>query len=387
MVVIDKLRSLNEKINAWFMQPEPNSAGSAGLFRVLYACFYLWHLSIHSADFLSRMPSFYIEYRVLVVRYFFPDFGASISPLVYYTLESLLVAALVLLAFGYKTRASTIVVLLIGSFLEALATSVDGKRTLLPMVFYIPLFMAIVNSWAHTYSIDSLLRKRRGESVVDPHTDNWIYFLPARALLIVFSILYFGSAVYKVAFGGVWLTHFDMMAYFFLNRNVEAAVYDLPLNGLAPFVARTPLIYLSMHVTTLIFETFFCLSLVNRQLRNFIVATALIFHTVNALWLVVTVTPIAIGYGIFIDWQAVVDRFLTASRQKLAVTISPKFLVLLALFLATVTGLLWHNSDEFRALFNLYGLIDWRTFWYPVLPISSIWMVAILVRICKPAKI
>lgn len=382
------IRSLNKKINAWFMQPEPSSAGSAGLFRIIYSCFYLWHLSVHSADFLSNMPSVFLEYRVFIVKYFFPDFGASLSPLFYYTLESLLVAALVLLAFGYKTRVATITVLLIGSLLEALATSVDGKRTLLPMVFYVPLFMAIVNSWAHTYSIDSLLRKRRGEPVVDTHADNWIYFLPARALLIVFSVLYFGSAVLKVAFGGAWLTHFDMMAYFFLNRNVEAAVYDLPLNKLAPFIAQTPLIYLSVHITTLVFETFFCISLINRQLRYLIIATALLFHAVNALWLVVTVTPILIGYGIFINWQAIADFFFPTLKQKpLTIGISPKLLVTIALFSATITGLLWHNSREFRALFNLYGLIDWRTIWYPILPISLVWLVAILVRFRQPAKV
>lgn len=148
MAVRRTLRSLNASINAWFTQPEVNSAGSMGLFRIIYSLFYLWHFSTHSADFLSGLPSFYVEEKVYLVRYVFSNFGASLPPLFFYVLESILVAALVLLAFGYKTRTATACVLVIGSLLEAISAAVDGKRTLLPMVFYIPFFMVICNSWA-----------------------------------------------------------------------------------------------------------------------------------------------------------------------------------------------------------------------------------------------
>ena len=388
MAVRSTIERLNASINAWFTQPEPNSAGSMGLFRIIYSWFYLWHLSVHSADFLREMPSFFVEYRVYLVRYIFRDFGASLPQLFFYGLESFLVAALVLLAFGYKTRMATVSVLLIGSLLEALSASVDGKRTLLPLVFYIPLFMSIMNAWGHTYSIDSMLKKCQSGLKVDPHASNWEYFLPSRALLVVFSVLFFHSAVLKVAFGGAWLSYSDMMANFFLNRNIEAAVYDLPLNWLAPYIANTPAIYLSMHVTTLLFETFFFLSLINRKIRNIFVSMALLFHAVNALWLVVTVTPILIGYGAFVDWQKIKDFLFSTPRRKFYTDrISPKMLSLLALFLATVFGLLWHSDLGVRALFNLNGLIDWRTIWYPILPVSVGWFIATLIRIRQPAKI
>lgn len=387
MTVRSTIGQLNANINAWFTRPEPNSAGSMGLFRIIYSLFYLWHLSVHSADFLRGMPSFFVEYRVYLVRYIFRDFGASLPPLFFYGLESFLVAALVLLAFGYKTRMATIFVLLIGSLLEALSASVDGKRTLLPLIFYIPFFMSIINAWGHTYSIDSMLEKRRSGLKVDPHASNWEYFLPSKALLIVFSVLFFHSAVFKVAFGGAWLSYSDMMANFFLNRNIEAAVYDLPLNWLAPFIAQTPAIYLSMHVTTLLFETFFFLSLINRKIRNIFVSMALIFHAVNALWLVVTVTPILIGYGPFINWQGVKDSLFPMRRNFYTAGLSPRMLSLLVLFIATVLGLLWHSDLGIRALFNLNGLINWRTIWYPILPISVGWFIATVIRIRQPARI
>lgn len=233
-----------------------------------------------------------------------------------------------------------------------------------------------------------MLEQRKNGVSVDPHASNWEYFLPARALLIVFSILFFGSAVFKVAFGGAWLSYSDMMANFFLNRNIEAAVYDLPLNWLAPYISQTPIIYLAIHVTTLVFETFFFLAVINRKIRNLIVSMALLFHAVNALWLVVTVTPILIGYCIFVDWQAIKDFFSSfLNREFHAITISPKLLTLLALFLATILGLLWHNDLGVRAMFNLNGLINWRTIWYPILPISLWWFVATLISFRRPSKI
>ncbi len=379
---------LNNGINAWFTQPEVNAAGNVGIFRIVYSLFYLWHLSNLSYDFLSGIPSFYVIEQVYLVRYFFRDFGASQSPLFFYTLESFLVAALVLLAFGYKTRIATIAVLLIGGLLEALAASVDGKRTLTPLVFYIPFFMTIMNSWGKTYSLDAIIKKNKTGSSIDPHSSNWEYFLPARALLILLSFLFLNSAIFKVAFGGDWLNYSDMMSNFFLNRNIEAATYDLPLNWLAPFMSQTPLIYLATHLTTLLFETFFFLSLINRKIRDFFVAIALLFHAVNGLWLVVSVTPIMISYGIFINWQGIKDFFCRNQEKTSFIDkIPPKWLIALSLFLATFLGLLWHSDIGIRALFNLNGLIDWRTIWYPIFPLSIGWLILILIDLFRQLRV
>lgn len=391
------LQRINHRIDAWFTQPEVNAAGSAGLFRIVYALFYLWHLSVHSSVFLSGMPSFFVEYQVYAVRYLFPGFGAAFSPSLFYFLDSLLVAALVLLAFGYKTRWATAAVLLIGSFLEALSASVDGKRTLLPLVFYIPFFMLVVNAWAHTYSLDALLSRRSGKTPVSPRNSSWQYFLPARAILVALSIWFLHSAIFKVAFGGAWLSHADMMANFFLNRNVEAAVYDLPQNGLAPFIAQNPLIYLSIHATTLLFESLFFLSVINRKIRELFLAMALLFHAVNAIWLVVTVTPIFIVYCIFINWQSVKDflqaRLFSTTKKRSSKQTSPSSQLIkgLALFLATLIGLLWFydlktDAVGIRALLNLYGLLNWRTFWIPVLPVSVIWLFATVLSFRQSLK-
>ena len=57
----------------------------------------------------------------------------------------------------------------------------------------------------------------------------------------------------------------------------------------------------------------------------------------------------------------------------------PQLLTFLALFSATILGLLWHSNLGLHTLFNLNGLINWRTIWYPIPPIAVGWFVATLI--------
>ncbi|MGF1459204.1 MAG: hypothetical protein ACFBSG_09275 [Leptolyngbyaceae cyanobacterium] len=344
-------------------------------------------MSTHSSAFLSGMPSFFVEQRVYLFRYIFADFGASWSPLVFQTIESLLVACLILLVFGYKTRWTTAGVLVLGCLLEGLSSAIDSKRTLLPLVFYVPFFMTLANTWGKTYSLDALIQERRLSVKVDPHADDGFFFLPARALLIIFSVQFFVSAIFKVAFGGAWLSYSDIMANFFLNRNIEAAIYDLPLNWFAPLISKTPVIYLSIHLTTLVFEFGFFLSLINRKLRDLIISLALIFHAVNALWLVVTVTPILAGYLPFVNWQNVKDRMPVSLVEKSIFEKLPLSSSIFGiLFLASFVGLLWHSPVDIRSCLNLFGVINWRTIWLLVLPPAAYWFVATLIHFRQPVS-
>lgn len=380
-------KKLSSVVTNWLTAPETNSAGRLGLFRIIYSIFYLWYLSKRSADVLSGIPNFYVHAKVYLLRYIFTGFSESLTPLFFHLIEAGIVFALILLAFGYKTRIATAVVLVLGCVIEALWTSVDGQRTLVILVFYVPYFMLISNCWGDTYSIDAILRSRKGQTQINPH--DWKYFLPARAMLIIFSVLFFSSAIFKMGFGGAWLAHSDLMANLLLNRNIKAALCDLPLNSLAPYISQTPFIYLSLHVVTLIFESCFFLAIFSRNLRNLCISTALIFHSINALWLVVTVTPVLIGYCLFIDWQRLKDWLLKGShsRQLFYVgNISPKLLTVIALSLAAFVSLLWNSDLGIRNLFNLWGVFDWRTIWYPVLPLSLVWFTVSVIQIVNKVK-
>lgn len=363
------IADINSCINHWFMKPISNSAGRIGLFRIVYSFFYLWYLSTEPSQYLSGIPNFYVHSKVYTLRFFFPGLSESLTPTLLNLCEALLVGALIILAFGYKTRLATASVLVLGCFIESLWTSVDGQRTLVLMVFYIPFFMLITNSWAQTYSIDSQLCSRTSRKITDPNESHWKYFLPARALLIILCALFLSSAIFKVSFGGVWLSHTELINHFALNRNIKAAMFGLPLNWATPIIYQTPLVYLSIHVVTLLFEFFFFLSLFDNRLRNLMISTALVFHSVNALWFVITVTPVLIAYLAFVDWQCI-KEIVPFRRTLFLQKANYRLLVFFPLLTATLTAILWYNELWVKGLMNFFGLIDQRTIWILVLPLS-----------------
>ena len=105
---------LRDLVDAWFTAPEPNAAGRMGLFRIVYALFYLWHLSLFELASMSGMPS--SIQRKLV---FFDLLSVDLSPAAFDALEKALVAALVMLLVGWRVRLATVVVLFLGVLREA----------------------------------------------------------------------------------------------------------------------------------------------------------------------------------------------------------------------------------------------------------------------------
>lgn len=364
---------LNARVDNWFTAPEANAAGRLGLFRILFSLFYLWNLSSNFAARLGDLPPAFYYQRILLIEWL----PKRLPPTVFELLESLLVAALIVLMVGFRVRLATAVVLMIGCVLEAFYMGIDAEHSTVFLVFYIPFFMLLNGRWGNTYSLDALLRYRRGKPRVDPANSSWHYFLPARCSLAVLSMLFLGSAVFKVV--GTWLWYSQWMANHVLQMNIRAAIHRLPINPLAPFIAQTPLVHNALRYFTVLFEGLFFLGLFNRKLCYVFVALGLIFHSVSALYLVVTFTPILIVYALFVDWQALCERWLP--KQTLLDTVPSRWLVGATLSLAVATGILWNSGEGLRTAINLGGLLNWRTIWYPVLPLSLAWCLVALVNL------
>ena len=49
------IQKISNKFDKWLMSSEPNAAGRLGLFRIVYAWFYLWYLSSNFAIFLKPL--------------------------------------------------------------------------------------------------------------------------------------------------------------------------------------------------------------------------------------------------------------------------------------------------------------------------------------------
>ena len=354
------------------MAPEPNAAGRMGLFRVVYALFYLWHLSIFDLRAMSGMPRYHQSRPAMLA--WLPD---DPSPAMFLALEMVLVGALVLLALGLRVRLMTFVVLLTGLVREAYPTTIDVENGNVFLVFYTPLFMLIAGSWGRTYSVDAARERERDATAVDPADPGWRHFLPARAALVVLVVLFVSSPLFKCAFGGTWLERPDLIANLMLQRSVQAAALGLPTNPLAPWFAAHPTVAWALQLGILAFEGLFFLALLGRPLRNLFLAVSLVFHSINALWMVVTFTPVLAVYGMFVDWQWLRSKV----RSRVLPSLSARTCTAIALVLAPAVALTWHLGA--RAVFNAGGLVNWQTPWFVVLPLTTLWAARQLIRMSR----
>lgn len=368
MNIAVRLRQANTAIDMWLTASEPNAAGRLGLFRILFAAFYLWHLSGRVIADLAELPASY-HHRILVVWW------APLPALPLWFLsvvEAGLVTAIVLLLVGYRTQFATLAVLVLGLLYEGWYIGVNAERASIMLVAFVPFFMLLSGRWGDTYSLDSHLRHRAGFAAADPSVDAWPYFLPARAILVLLGALFLSAAVSKLVAGGTWLERPHLLADILLDQNIKAAKLDLPLNPLALFIAQTPALHVPFQYSIVLFEAVFILALFGRRIRDVILSSALIFHAINALWLVVTFTPLLIVYGLFVDWQKARERFLPRGPSMLQ-RLPTAVLVGGAVTAAVAAGLLWNTGTGLRGVAGLGGLLDWRTIWYVVLLFAALW--------------
>src|SRR5262245_61134770 len=112
-MITNHLKALHAWLECWLTSPEPRAAGRLGLFRILYALFYLWHPSwIHAAD-LARLPA--ASWHPVGVLRLLGVKAPSMAPAV---LEPLLVGLLLLLMVGLRVGIVTAAVLVTGVLLE-----------------------------------------------------------------------------------------------------------------------------------------------------------------------------------------------------------------------------------------------------------------------------
>ncbi|MGD1948377.1 MAG: hypothetical protein ACFB14_01880 [Leptolyngbyaceae cyanobacterium] len=295
-----------------------------------------------------------------------------------------------MLLFGTYTQLCTLVVLISGCLLEACYSSVDHELAMVFLVFYIPLSMVVCGGWGDTYSVDKALHQRRDSVEINTVKKASKYALPINSLIVVLSILFFSSFIYKIL--GSWINYPELISNLVLERNIRAAIYQLPLNRLAPFISTTPFAYHSLRIITLAFEGTFIVTVFCKQLRNIYFPLALIFHAFNAIWLNVTFTPVLILYGLFIDWSSLYKTLLasqiTTPISAILSDFPAKFLMYGSIFLAILSGLLWNIQVWFpRSFFTLGGVVNWQTIWYPVLPLSVIWLLLGIIQLSSTQTI
>jgi len=380
--MIATIQMVRQCAREWLTAPEARIAGRLGLFRVIYALFYLWHLSWVNGATLSLFPD--AVWQPVYLLQVVPLRPATALPGM---LESSLVAALVMLLAGLWVRPITLAVLVLGTLVEAFHQSFGNvERASVFLVFYLPLFM-LGSEWGSTWSLDALVARRAGRTPRSPSDDSWRLALPMRGVLIMLVLLFLSAVVAKYVLGD-WLTAPDRVANLLLSKNMEAVLAGLRPCALWPFVVATPLMWASFRVGVLLFEGSFVLVLLGGQLRAAYLAAALIFQALCALLLAVTFTPILIVYALFVDWQTAVARITPRMRWlgDFLEGVPPGVLTSGVLVLAALAGWSWNLTPTLRRTLQLGGWLDWRTIWLPVLPLAIVWWLRASLALLKTGR-
>lgn len=354
----------------WLSAPADNAAGRMGLYRIIYSVFCLWFFSYLKFTELGEIPAAQWNPPRLFV-------WLSQPPLWFFPVtESVLAASLILLLVGYWTRTATLLVFLFGFGLAIMRHSLLlQERTLMLIVFYVPLFM-IFSDWGSTYSIDSLVKQRRGQSVPHPHNSSWHYIWPSRGLMVVLSFLYLSSAVIKIKEGD-WVTNPYYVSNFMLSKGIASYLNNgFPVNPLSPLLARSSFLIVPSQYIVLLFETAFILVLFSRVARAIIFRLVLIFHSCNTFFLGIPFAAVLSVYAAFPDWQRLYERFYPRWLRLTWLTKLPTaYLTSSSLFLAVLIGLLWNTTSIPRTVFGLFRVLDYQTIWFAIFPLALLWLV------------
>ena len=362
----------------WFLAPEPAAAGRMGLYRILFCAFCLWYRAWQpaaaAADFVPEVDARMALLGALRRAVPYPR-GA--------VMEFAIIASLVALLIGWRTRAATAAVLVVGVAVEAQYAAVKPELAVLPMALYIPAFMLLAGDWGACHSLDALRRQAAGRPTLDPRDSDGGWFVPARAVLLVVAGLFVWSGAAKLAVGSWWAER-DLLGYIALKTNVKAALHGMPLDPFAPAFARHRFLHESARFLIVAFEVGFAVALLGGLWRRLAVGAALAFHAFNALVLLVTFTPMLIVYPLFMDLQAAADwgwrrlpggaRAGLRSARDRASGRPPWQCDAAGAAISLAFAALWTAGPWLPWAFRLGGWLDWRTIWIPVLPAAAAWV-------------
>lgn len=363
------MSTLLARFDQWWTRPLPNAAGRYGLYRMVFALSYLWHVSEFDLRALFGAPSGpepFLPFLQLL--------PASPSMGLLQGVDVLLVFSLILLAAGIRVPVSTALVLVVGLIREALLSEYGVENgNLMPIVF-IPLLALAAPGWGHTYSIDAWSAQRRGEAPVSPANDSWRYALTVRSVLILLAVLFPMAGWFKVTGDGTWLRYDDLLPMLLLRRSVDSVVMGWWANPLGPWLSAHASIGYWLQIGVVAFELSFVLLLAGTTARRILFASVLVFHAVSALWVMVSFGGMLAAYALFVDWESLWQRVrglaVADILRRPFVALGPHRCLAFVCIVAMVVAGTWHAGT--RHAFTLGGLINWRTIWFVVTPAGLI---------------
>jgi len=361
------MSTLLARFDEWWTRPWPNAAGRFGLYRIVFALSYLWHVSEFDLRGLFGAPPG-LEYSLPFLQLL----PASPSMWFLQGVDVLLVMSLLLLAAGIRVPVSTALVFVLGLIREALLSEYGIENGNLMPVVFVPLLAFVAPGWGHSYSLDAWRAQRRGETPVSSTNDSWRYALTMRSVLILLAVLFPMAGLFKVTGDGTWLRYDDVLPMLLLRRSVDSVVMGWWANPLGPWLWAHASIGYWMQIGVVAFELSFVLLLAGATARRILFAAVLVFHAVSALWVMVSFGGMLAAYALFVDWellwQTVRGRALVDMLRRPLLALGPDRCLAMVCIVAVVVAGTWHAGT--RHAFTFGGLINWRTIWFVVAPVG-----------------
>lgn len=355
---------LRDSIENWFASTEPGIAGTLGVYRILYGISILWVLSLMNFNAFTDRP--YPPTDPVGIFLLLQYIPLSSSHFVF-MVQMVLPFSLVLLTFGLATRFSSIVVMIIAILLVTWDSSygkVIDKYVLLCAI--IPFFMSF-SKWGETYSLDRAIRQHRGLRATDPRNSSWEYAWPQKAVLIFMCIFYFSAGFEKIA--GTWLENpyvlSDLISGKALSNFAVGKGSNVPLG--ARLLLQYPFLMILFQYAGLLFELCFPLALINRDYRNILLSSAVLFHTSTMITTGIAFAPMIMSLALFVNWQSILHQ-LGTKHGVMKISKAGTFLLVFLVTLLAVIAALVMQSPKTTELSK--SLPSWEKLWYIIVPFA-----------------
>jgi hypothetical protein len=231
-------------------------------------------LAVHNTEFNHPQP------LVRLVTAFLPR-EAVFNPTVLTAIYWVAIAAGLLALVGLGTRYALLVYgLCYGFFVSHAYSYGDVHHTEAPYFLFI---LALAFSPAgYRLSLDALIsrfRARRTGRAEADRTRSDLAMWPLRFLHVILAMTYFSTGVTKLLAGGLqWMNGYTLQFAIFRNAIARAAYAPLGL-----WMAHQHTLCILLSIGTILFETFFFVSLFLPRLAPFFFAGGILFHIM--LWL------------------------------------------------------------------------------------------------------
>jgi hypothetical protein len=247
------IRSVIAAWDRFWFAPQP--AGDLAVCRILfYGGIFCWRMTMDSGRWGELGQAFWFPIRL------FRDLGLPLlDPSTLRALDFVWLVAVALACIGWMTRASTFVALVVGVYLIGLPHNF-GKIHHSDAVVVFVLAALALSHCGDAYSVDAVLRRRRGEPAPPASGE---YRWPIRVAWLGWVLLYSAAGIAKIRNGGVAWVFSDS----FRNILLEHHYTHHPLVSWGLAIAEHPLVCRVLAAGTILVEVLSPLALFGPRLR------------------------------------------------------------------------------------------------------------------------